>query len=290
MMNQRTVFWAANVRSKSFAERLTAAVAGGFNEMSIFPLDVKNFTEGGISLGQLKKLAADQGVRISVLDPFTTWVPDTTPAAWAKPADIAFANFGEDDILRMAEGLGVESINLIEVYGNPVDTDAATERFAKLARRCADYGYRIQIEFMPFSGIPDLAKAWDIIRLANAPNGGLTFDTWHYFRGNVDDDLLRTIPGNKIFQVQYSDAKTALNGTLVNDLLHHRLFPGEGDFPLAEATEMLTDTGGDQSVGVELFSDRIDAMTPTEAGKKVAESLDNVLKRKLKSKGATTGK
>ncbi|MBC7920206.1 MAG: sugar phosphate isomerase/epimerase [Ferruginibacter sp.] len=285
-MNQRTVFWAANVRSKSFAERLTAAVAGGFTEMSIFPFDVKNFIEGGTSLGQLKKMAADQGVRISVLDPFTTWVPDTTPAAWAKPADIAFANFGEDDIFRMAEGLGVESINLIETYGNPVDTQAATERFAKLAQRGADYGYRIQLEFMPFSGIRDLAKAWDIVRLANAPNGGLTFDTWHYFRGNVDNDLLEAIPGNKIFQVQYSDAKAALNGSLVNDLLHHRLFPGEGDFPLAEIARILTGMGGDQAVGVELFSDRIDAMTPTDAGKQVAESLDNVLKGKLKNKAS----
>ncbi|GAB2583351.1 sugar phosphate isomerase/epimerase family protein [Spirosoma areae] len=276
-MPQRRVFWAANVRTKSFADRLAAAAAGNFGEMSIFPNDVKTFTEGGMSLNQLRQTAADQGVRISVLDPFALWVPDTTPASWATATDLAFVNFTEDDIFRMAEGLGIESINLIETYGNPVDTEAAADRFANLARRCADYGYRLQLEFMPFSGINDLAKAWDIVRLADAPNGGLTFDAWHYYRGTVNDDLLRTIPGEKIFQVQYADAKRELNGTLVNDLLHHRLFPGEGDFPLVSLASLLTSIGGQSAVGVELFSDRIDAMDAVEAGKQVAHHLDKLL-------------
>jgi sugar phosphate isomerase/epimerase len=276
-MPQRKIFWAANVRTKSFAQRLEAAVAGGFTEMSIFPLDVKTFVAAGLSLARMRAEAAGHGVRISVLDPFALWVPDTTPAAWASPADLAFVDFTEDDIFRMAEGLGVESLNLIETFGNPVDTPAAAELFARLAERCAGYGLRIQLEFMPFSGIADLAKAWDIVRLANAPNGGLTFDTWHYFRGNANEALLRTIPGERVFQVQFADATWALRGTLVEDLLHHRLFPGEGQFPLREVARVLRETGADGAVGVELFSDRIDAMTAPEAGRRVSESLHQLL-------------
>ncbi len=276
-MPQRKLFWAANVRTKSFAQRLEAATEGGFTEMSIFPLDVKTFVASGLSLAQLRQEAARHGVRISVLDPFALWVPDTTPAPWASPSDLDFVNFTEDDIFRMAEGLGVESLNLIETFGNPVDTEAAAERFARLADRCAGYGLRIQLEFMPFSGIANLEKAWDIVRLAGAPNGGLTFDTWHYFRGDVNEALLRTIPGERIFQVQFADAMWALKGTLVEDLLHHRLFPGEGEFPLREVAKVLGETGTDAAVGVELFSDRIDAMTPQEAGRRVSESLHWVL-------------
>lgn len=277
IMQQRRVFWAANVRTKPFSKRLAAAVAGQFSEMSIFPIDVKTFTEGGLSLSQLRQDANDKGVRISVLDPYAMWVPDTTPAPWASASDVAFVDFTEDDIFRMAEGLGVESINLIETFGNPVDTEAAAEKMAALARRCAEYGYRIQLEFMPFSGINTLAKAWDIVRLANEPNAGLTFDTWHYYRSVVDDELLKTIPGNKIFQVQFADATWALNGTLVNDLLHYRLLPGEGDFPLTGLVDLLTTIGGQSAVGVELFSDWIDSLDAPEAGKRVAESLSDLL-------------
>lgn len=277
MSARNKIFWAANVRTKSFKERLEAAAAGGFSEMSIFPIDVKHFTSTGVTLLQLRQQAAEQGVRISVLDPFAMWVPNTTPASWSTPSDLEFVNFSEDDIFRMADGLGVESVNLIETFGNVLDTEAAAERFAKLATRCAAHGLRIQLEFMPFSGIPDIRKAWEIVRLANVTNGGLTFDTWHYYRGKVDDDLLHNIPGDRIFQIQFADAKWQLNGTLVEDLLHYRLFPGEGDFPLKALAKTLMASGTDAAVGVELFSDRIDAMTPKEAGTKVAESLNNLL-------------
>ena len=274
----RRLFWAANVRTKPFAERLAAAVAGGFDAMSLFPIDVRTFADGGLPPERLRALAAGEGVRISVLDPYALWAPDTTPAAWASPADLAFVDFPEDEILRMAEGLGVESINLIETFGNAVDPDAGAERFAAFADRAAEYGWRTQLEFMPFSGIPDLGAAWEIVRRADRPTAGLTFDSWHYYRGRPDDALLRTIPGDRIFQVQLADATWALRGTsLVDDLLHHRLLPGDGEFPLPDLVRTLAATRALTSVGVELFSDAMDALPGAEVGRRVARALAGAL-------------
>jgi sugar phosphate isomerase/epimerase len=274
----RRVFWAANVRAKPFLERLAAAAAGGFAEMSIFPIDVRTFADGGLPPERLRALAEAEGVRISVLDPYALWVPDATPAAWATPADLAFINFREDEILRMAEALGVESINLIETFGNAVDPDVGAERLAAFADRAAQYGWRTQLEFMPFSGIPHLGAAWELVRRAGRPTAGLTFDSWHYFRGTPEDALLRTIPGDRIFQVQLADATWALRGTsLVDDLLHHRLLPGEGEFPLPELVRTLAATRGLTSVGVELFSDAMDALPAAEVGRRVADALAGAL-------------
>ncbi len=274
---QRTMFWAANVRTKPFAERLDAAVAGGFREMSIFPIDVKTFADGGLAPHALRAAAEARGVRIAVLDPYAMWAPDTTPAPWATASDLAFTGFGEDDVFRMAEALGVESVNLIETFGNPVPAEAGAARMARLADRAADYGWRVQLEFMPFSGIPDLARAWEIVRLAARPNAGLTFDTWHYYRGTPNDTLLAAVPGDRVFQVQFADAAREVEGTLVNDLLHHRRFPGEGDFPLGDLARTLAAIGGLGSVGVELFSDAVDAMPAREAGERLGASLRALL-------------
>lgn len=279
-VRSRRVFWAANVRTKPFVERLAACVAGGFTEMSIFPIDVQTFADGGLPPERLRRLAADEGVRISVLDPYAMWVPDTTPAPWATASDLAFVGFREDDILRMAAALGVESINLIETFGNPVDVDAAAERLARFGDRAAEHGWRTQLEFMPFSGIPDLATAWDIVRRAARPTVGLTFDTWHYFRGRADPELLRRIPGDRIFQVQLADATWALRApTLVDDLLHHRLLPGEGEFPLDALVDVLGAIGGLGAAGVELFSDVMDALPAEEVGRRAARATDRVLAR-----------
>lgn len=274
----RQVFWAANVRTKSFSERLDAALAGGFREMSIFPLDVQTFAAAGLPATALRRLAESRGIRISVLDPYALWVPDTTPARWATLSDLAFVQFSEDEIFRMAEELGVESINLIETFGNHVDPDAASEHLAAFARRAAMYGWRTQLEFMPFSGIPDLEAAWRIVRDLDPATVGLTFDTWHYFRGRVDPELLRGIRGERIFQVQLADATHALRGaTLVDDLLHHRLLPGDGDFPIQDVLQTLRDTNGLSSIGIELFSDALDALPGDEVGRRVGERLRAVL-------------
>ncbi len=239
-MTQRLVLWAANLRTKSFADRLDAAVAAGYQEMSIFQIDVQSFGEQGVNARELRTRAADQGVQISVLDPYAQWAPNTTPAACAQPSDLAFVGFHEVELFAMAEALRVESINLIETFGNAVPLEAGAERLAAFAARAWSNGWRTQVEFMPFSGIPDLRSAWNLVRAVNQPYVGLTFDTWHYFRGTPDNALLAEIPGDRIFQVQLADAMHALAApTLVEDLLHHRLLPGEGEFPIRDVVQTL---------------------------------------------------
>lgn len=121
----RKVPWAANVRSKSLAGRLAAAQAGGFTQMSVFPIDYRGWRSQSMGAAQIRQ----------------------------------------------------------------------------------------QIKaFMPILSIPDLSAGWAIVQAANRSNAGLCFDTWHYFRSKPDDTLLKTIPGERIFEVQLADALNALQG------------------------------------------------------------------------------
>lgn len=79
-------------------------------------------------------------------------------------------------------------------------------------------------------------------------------DTWHYFRGTTDDELLAAILGDRIGAVQASDAAREPCGDLVNDCLHHRLPAGDGAFPLDRVLHVLESTGGLHQVGPEIFS------------------------------------
>jgi sugar phosphate isomerase/epimerase len=126
---------------------------------------------------------------------------------------------------------------------------------------------------MPISSIATLAQGWDLVHAVNRDNLGLTFDTWHFWRADPDHDLLRTIPGDKITDVQLVDATRALKGDLLNDLLHHRLFAGEGEFDLKTTVAVLREIGGYNSVGPELFSDAMDALEATEAGRRAGQNL-----------------
>ena len=50
------------------------------------------------------------------------------------------------------------------------------------------------------------ARSVDHRRYADRANGGIVFDTWHFFRGDPDFDLLATVPGDRIYCVQIDDA------------------------------------------------------------------------------------
>jgi sugar phosphate isomerase/epimerase len=129
--------------------------------------------------------------------------------------------------------------------------------FAERARR---HGLVTTLEFMPVSGIRDLELAWQIVRPSLRPDTGICFDSWHFFRGTPDMTLLRGLPGGAITEVQMSDASREVVGDLLNDLLHHRLPPGQGDFDLVGVVSALKATKNYRSVGPEMFSDAIDAL------------------------------
>ncbi len=277
-MNRDLMLWAATVRNKSFKERIEAAQAGGFKTMSLFPLDYKMFTEKGTSVKDMRAMMDESGLKVTVLDPFTKWTPSWNPPDGLNEDDLAFLDVDEGDFFRMGEVLGIESMSVIEPFMNEFPKDALVESFATICDKAAQNGWQVHLEFMPTSSIDSLATAWEIVKEADKPNGGLVFDMWHYFRSDPDDDLLQTVPGERIYRVQVADAKAEIRGgSLSEDLLHYRLPPGEGDFALESALKILNEIDGLSSVGIELFSDDFDAMSAREAGERAGSSLRTLL-------------
>ncbi|MFC7133264.1 MULTISPECIES: sugar phosphate isomerase/epimerase family protein [Salinibaculum] len=268
------VLWGGTVWSRSIEERLEAANAGGFGELSLFPTDVREAVDAGTSVADIRALAAEYGVEITILDPYTKWVPEWTPP---NPDDVPpLYDVDETEYLSLCDDLGVESLTALERWGREFDPEVAATHFGQFCDRAADHDLRVHLEFIPSTGIPDLETAWDIVRRADRDNGGIVFDTRHYFRGTPDDDLLRAIPGEKIFRVQVCDAPETVQGTLRGDS-RQRLFPGDGDLDLVGVLGILDDIGGLSSVGIEVISDEFDDRPATELGEKAGESLRDLL-------------
>ena len=123
------------------------------------------------------------------------------------------------------------------MFGGTWSLDEAAAAFAGLCDRAAEHGLLVHLEFLPWSKIPDLATAWQIIRGADRPNGGLMLDAWHYFRSGPDSTLLRSIPGASILGVQLSDAPAAPEPEPLQATLHARLLPGQGAAGVADVAD-----------------------------------------------------
>jgi 4-hydroxyphenylpyruvate dioxygenase len=271
----RRVLWAASLRTKSLDDRLAAAQAGGFAHMSVFPIDWRNWSEQGLTGKAIRAKLGDAGVQVLTIDPFVQWVPGfEMPADY--PADYrSFIDFPEAEILHIAEELEAEAINCVEGLNRPYETAALVDAFGAFADRADARGLRVTLEFMPISSLPDLQAGWTILEGADRANAGLCFDTWHFFRSVADFELLATLPGNKIFEVQLADAQSALQAdTLSEDLLRFRRLPGEGELDILRASDALKRIGAWRSVGPEVFADAMDALDAPEVGRRCGQSLN----------------
>jgi sugar phosphate isomerase/epimerase len=266
------VLWSGTVGLESpIAPRIDAALAGRYSRLSVSPLDVARAVEEGTAPDELGRQIRDAGLGI-VLDPVMNWY------GGAPRADSRFARFSADEALAMAEALRVESITVIGQATSDLPPDEVAGPFGAVCDRAAGFGARVHLEFIPMTAITDLASAWAIVEGADRPNGGVLFDTWHFFRGDPDLDLLGRVPGERIFAVQIDDAAAEVRGSMREDT-QHRLLPGDGVFDLPGAVRALDRIGALRWVGPEVISPVTEAMPPVEAARVAGDRVRELIAR-----------
>jgi sugar phosphate isomerase/epimerase len=252
------VLWAGTVGfSTALPERFAAAAAAGYQRVTLSPPDVERAAESGTSAQEIGRQARDLGLRLTV-DPVMNWYPDSAPAS------SRFAGVGVDAALRICAEVGADSLSAIATQSSDVPLADLAEPFARLCDGAAEFGAEVHLEFIPFTIVRDLATAWDIVRAADRGNGGLVFDTWHFFRGSPDFELLARIPGERILHVQLDDAEAVPDGPLRAET-QRRLLPGDGGLDLPRAVRALAAIGGLRRVGPEVISPVLAALPIREA-------------------------
>ncbi len=268
------VLWSGTVRTASLVERVAAASATGYGALSLSPHDYRTARAAGLSDADIRSRVADAGLRVNCYDPYTRWLPRWDPPVHLPPEVRAFLGTEEADFFRAAEAIGVSSMTVFEPFGVRWPPEILAASLAAVCERARSSGLRVNVEFIPFLGIPDLATAWQAVSMSGASNAGIVLDTWHYFRGAPDHDLLASIPGGRIGAVQVSDAALAAAESLEIDCLHHRRPAGDGAFPLEEVLTVLQHTGGLNDVGPEIFSDAFDVRPAEINAREAARGLD----------------
>ncbi len=262
-----------------FRTRVAAARAGGFDHLSLWGRDYQDARTEGLRDRDLRAILDDHGVSVAELDPAWWWLPGAADVHVAPEHDSErIFSFGEAELFAVADALGARSLNAVDIFGGPWSLDDAAESFAGLCARAAEHGLLVQLEFLPWSKIPDLDAAWSVVRQAGAPNGGLAVDAWHYFRsGSAGQNTLRTLPGHRIVGVQLCDAPAAAEPDPIHATLHERLLPGLGELDLAGLIADLRATGTTAPIGVEVFSDALAELAPEEVGRRAGAALRPLL-------------
>jgi sugar phosphate isomerase/epimerase len=262
--------WAGTVAQGSFVERLDAAVYCGYSGMSVPLTDLVD-----IAPDRFRDRARNAGVALVALESMVNWLPDWSmrPGAAIDPARRAImadlAGFDVDRTLDLAAALGCAAISVIEPFGEPVPIELGAEAFGDLCDRAAGRGLVMQLEAMPFSGIPDLPTAVAIMDMADRCNAGLMLDAWHLFRSGGNAALVDVIPLQNM-SVQLSDAPRVPEPDLWTEALERRLLPGDGAMDLVGVLAALRRRGFEGPIGPEVISGQIRLLEPRVAAGRAA--------------------
>ncbi len=233
----------------TFEERVCAAKNAGFEGIGLRAETYVDALAEGLHDEDLLHILEQYQIRVTEVEYIVQWAEEQRSYEQKYKEQICF---------HMCRLFDVSQINcgLMENYS----VDYTAQKLKELCQRAQDLV--IGVEPMPYSGIPDIHKAWNIVKVSGCENAKILLDAWHWIRANqsYDPALLADIPADKIVSIQINDVleRPYANAILRDESMHDRLAPGTGFGDSASFLSMIRDKGVQPKViGVEVISDDI---------------------------------
>ena len=193
-MSESWVLCAGTLPQVGFRDRVDAAAEAGFAAITLFPehyLDA--VAREGLDPSAIRRHLQGAGIVVHQLDPLLDWYSND-------------ATGSELGLYEAAEATGATSLNVVPAFAPTEDLSFLIDRLGALGDRAAVRGLSIDLEFLPWSPIPDLGTAISVIEACGLRNLGVMLDSWHFFRsGGQLSELTPEVVG-RITGVQLNDA------------------------------------------------------------------------------------
>ena len=232
-----------------FEERVAAARNAGFEGIGLRAETYMDALNEGLFDADILAILEKYGMKVTEVEYIVQWAEEHRSYEQKYKEQLCF---------RMCVLFGVDQINcgLMENYS----VEHTAQKLKELCHRAGKY--TIGVEPMPYSGLPDVKKAWAVVEASGCDNAKLILDSWHYIRAGQPCDLsvLEGIPADKIVSIQINDvqAHPYARSILRDESMHDRMLPGTGYGDTTGFVKMIRDKGISPAVvGVEVISDEI---------------------------------
>jgi sugar phosphate isomerase/epimerase len=236
----------------SLQERCEQAQRVGFKGIGLWHADLEHLLETQ-TLGELRQVLDEHGIEQLELEFLGDWFLDPDDER-RLAADRTRAL-----LFEAAAELPAHHIKAGNIMGTECEVPRIVEGFAELCADAARYtDAKIVYEFMPYDvQVDDIDTALAVVEGADAPNGGLAFDTWHLGKMRLEPEELRRIPPRFVSWVELSDGPYEYAEDRLDEVINRRQLPGEGEFPIAEYVAVFRELGYDGPWGVEVLSEEL---------------------------------
>ncbi len=230
-----------------FEDRVMAAKEAGYEGIGLRSETYVDALNEGLFDQDILEILKKHGMKVTEVEYIVQWAEEKRSYEQKYKEQMCF---------HMCELFGVGHINcgLMEDYS----VDYTAQKLKELCQRAGRY--IIGVEPMPYSGIPDVKKGWEVVRASGCDNAKLILDTWHWVRADQPTELsvLDGIPADKIISIQINDVwdRPYAKSILRDESMHDRLAPGTGIGSTIPFVKMIREKGiQPKAIGVEVISD-----------------------------------
>jgi sugar phosphate isomerase/epimerase len=233
-------------------DRCEQAARVGFKGIGLWHADLEHVLETR-TLADVRQMLDEHGLEDLELEFLGDWFLDPDDER-RRASDERRAL-----LFEAAAELPAHHIKVGNIMGTHCELPRIVERFAELCADAARYtDAKMVYEFMPYDvNVDDVDKALAVVEGADAPNGGLAFDTWHLGKLRLEPDDLRRFPPRFVSWVELSDGPYEYGEDRLDEVINRRRLPGEGEFPIAEYVAVFRELGYDGPWGVEVLSEEL---------------------------------
>jgi sugar phosphate isomerase/epimerase len=154
------------------------------------------------------------------------------------------------------------------------------DSYAAFCEAAAPYGLTADLEFMPWTCVPDLATANRIVAPMRQANAGILVDALHFDRSRSSVAELARVPVHRLHYWQLCDGpagRPATTEEMMHAARHERMFPGEGGIDLVSLARAMP---ADITVSIEVPTDELArTIGPKERAQRALDAAKHVIAR-----------
>lgn len=251
----------STIRPASLMDKIDAAAAAGFRAVELWNEDVFAYLEGGGSLREVQDRLAGHGLVVPSMIAIMGFVGNEEAGRLERVGEARRR-------MEQARGLGAPFIVASPPLGR-TDLARCGQDYAELLTMGREIGIRPAMEFLGFvEHVNSIGTAREIMERSGDPSATIVIDWFHMVRGDGRDTIfedLRALRGEQIAIVHLDDVPYQKPFGEMTD--GDRVYPGDGDIPIAQLFETLGETGYQGPVSLELFNEALWAEDPYRVAK-----------------------
>lgn len=228
-----------------FKDRVVAASKAGFAGIGIKEVDLEHILERR-TLKEMKQILDDNGMKHVELEFLTDWFLDGEKKRKSDQT--------KHMLMTAGGALGARHIKVGDFDMNTVPMPRLIESFAKLCSEAADHGTNILFELIVDAMIRTLPETLEMVRGADAKNGGIMIDLWHVGKLRIPYKDVAAIPARYLLGIEINDGTLECPWSLHEDTVNHRTFCGEGEFDVKGFVDCMLKAGYSGPWGIEILS------------------------------------